>query len=234
MKKELQIIQVPLVDLKPYAKNPRVNQDSVPYVMESIKQFGFLVPIVIDEEKVIVAGHTRYEAAKRLGMEEVPCVIADHLNTEQLEAFRLADNKVGENSLWHIPLLQDVMKNITTIDMASLGFVDVGEAMKNMSKSVGGNSDEKTLEKMELMAFEHYDYLVFVFSNQMDWLRACQLFDIKKVDITYGKHKFHGTGRIVFGSRLFEHVKELGLENSSNESGAIQNSDDTKTVTAVH
>jgi hypothetical protein len=125
------------------------------------------------------------------------------------------------------------MKNITTIDMSALGFTDIGESLKKMSK--GGVKDEgEVLEKMELMAFEHWDYLVFVFSNQMDWLRACQLFDIKKVDITYGKHKFHGTGRIVLGSRLFEHVKELGLEDSGNESGSVQNGDDTKTVTAVH
>jgi hypothetical protein len=108
------------------------------------------------------------------------------------------------------------MKNITTIDMASLGFVDVGEAMKNMSKSVGGNSDEKILEKMELMAFEHYDYLVFVFSDHLDWLRACELFDIKQVDVTYGKLKKHGTGRLLLGRRLFDHIKELGFENRDN------------------
>jgi hypothetical protein len=233
MKSELQTTQILLSDLKPYAKNPRVNQDSVPYVMESIKQFGFLVPIVIDTDNTIVVGHTRYEAAKRLGIDKVPCVVANHLNAEQLEAFRLADNKVGENSLWHIPLLQDVMKNIVTIDMASLGFTDIGESLKKMSKGVGAK-DEQVLEKMELLAFEYWDYLVFVFSDQMDWLRACQLFDIKKVDIAYGKHKHQGIGRVVLGSRLFEHTKELGLEDSGNESGTVQNSDNAETVTVVH
>jgi hypothetical protein len=207
MKKSIEIIQLPLSKLKPYAKNPRVNQDSVPFVMESIEQFGFLVPIVIDLDYTIVAGHTRYEAAKRLGITEVPCVVADHLNAEQLEAFRLADNKVGENSLWHIPLLQDVMKNITTIDMSALGFIDVSEALNNKIK--GSKEDEKILEKMELMAFEHYDYLVFVFATTLDWVRACEIFDIKKMDVTYGKYKKQGIGRIVLGKRLFEYIESI-------------------------
>jgi hypothetical protein len=230
MKNKIQTVQIPLSDLRPYVKNPRVNQDSVPYVMESIKQFGFLVPIVIDTDNTIVAGHTRYEAAKRLGIVDVPCVVADHLTEEQVEAFRLADNKVGENSLWHIPLLQDVMKNITTIDMSALGFVYFATILKNR---VNKEKDEKVLEKMELMAFEHHDYLVFVFTHQLDWLRACQLFNIKKVDVTYGKYKYYGTGRVVLGSRLFEHVKELGFEDSDHQSGEVQNSDDAKDVTVL-
>ena len=84
----------------PYEKNPRKNDDAVKYVAESIQQFGFKVPIVIDTNGVIIAGHTRYKASKKLGLKEVPCIIADDLTEEQIKAYRLADNKVSELSEW--------------------------------------------------------------------------------------------------------------------------------------
>ena len=92
----MNVQEIKLKDIKPYGKNPRKNDDAVPYVAESIKQFGFKVPIVIDKNNVIVAGHTRYKAAKKLGFLRVPCIIADDLTDEQIKAFRLADNKVSE------------------------------------------------------------------------------------------------------------------------------------------
>lgn len=71
----MNVQEIKLKDIKPYGKNPRKNDDAVPYVAESIKQFGFKVPIVIDKNNVIVAGHTRYKAAKKLGFKSVPCII---------------------------------------------------------------------------------------------------------------------------------------------------------------
>ena len=99
--------EIKLKDIKPYGKNPRKNDNAVPYVAESIKQFGFKVPIVIDRNGVIVAGHTRYKAAKQLKMKTVPCLVADDLTDEQVRAFRLADNKVAELAEWDIDLLDD-------------------------------------------------------------------------------------------------------------------------------
>ena len=89
------ITQRKITEIKPYEKNPRKNDEAVKYVAESIKQFGFKVPIVIDSHDIIVAGHTRWKAAKKLGLSEVPCIVADDLNDEQIKAFRLADNKVS-------------------------------------------------------------------------------------------------------------------------------------------
>lgn len=109
-------------DLRPYEKNPRKNDEAVKYVQESIKQFGFKVPIVIDPDHVIVAGHTRYKAAKKLGMKEVPCIVADDLTDEQIKAFRLADNKVSEKAEWDFDLLGDEMEDIFDIDMTLFGF----------------------------------------------------------------------------------------------------------------
>lgn len=90
--------------------------------MNSIKEFGFKVPIVIDKNNVIVAGHTRYKASKKLKLKEVPCIIADDLSEEQIKAFRLADNKVGEFAEWNFNLLDEELNNIINLDMVDFGF----------------------------------------------------------------------------------------------------------------
>lgn len=121
----MEIINKKIDDLKPYENNPRFNDDAVKYVANSIKEFGFKVPIVVDKNNVIVAGHTRYKASKQLGLKEVPCIIADDLTDEQLKAFRLADNKVGEKSEWNYELLSDELNNILNLDMKDFGFLDI-------------------------------------------------------------------------------------------------------------
>lgn len=120
----MDIINIALKDLKPYENNPRKNDDAVKYVAESIKEFGFKVPIVIDKDNVIVAGHTRYKAAKKLGMTEIPCIIADDLTDEQIKAFRLADNKVAEKAEWDFDLLNTELDDIIDLDMELFGFED--------------------------------------------------------------------------------------------------------------
>ena len=99
----MKIKNLPITELKPYENNPRINDAAVPAVAESIKQFGFKQPIVIDKNNVIVCGHTRYKAAIKLGLKTVPCVIADDLTDEQIKAYRLADNKVSElaSGIWN-------------------------------------------------------------------------------------------------------------------------------------
>ena len=117
----MNIVNIKLKDLKPYEKNPRKNDEAVKPVMESIKQFGFKVPIVVDRNNVIVAGHTRYKASKKLHLEEVPCIIADDLTDEQIKAFRLADNKVGEIAQWDLDLLAEELADID-MSMDVFGF----------------------------------------------------------------------------------------------------------------
>ena len=121
------IIQRKITEIKPYEKNPRKNDEAVKYVAESIKQFGFKVPIVIDSQNIIVAGHTRWKAAKKLGLSEVPCIVADDLNDEQIKAFRLADNKVSEKAEWDFELLSDELEDLFDFDMSVFGFDDVQE-----------------------------------------------------------------------------------------------------------
>lgn len=118
----MNIIEKNLKDIKPYDKNPRKNDNAVEQVANSIASFGFKVPIVIDKDNVIVCGHTRYKAAKKIGLKAVPCVVADDLTEEQIKAYRLADNKVSEKSEWDFDLLGEELNNIFDIDMSDFGF----------------------------------------------------------------------------------------------------------------
>lgn len=118
----MQIQYMKLGDIRPYERNPRHNDDAVDGVANSIKAFGFKVPIVVDKNGIIIAGHTRYKAAKRLGMKEVPCIQADDLTPEQVKAFRLADNKVAEKADWDFEALDAELSDIDELDMTQFGF----------------------------------------------------------------------------------------------------------------
>ncbi|HCT8111339.1 TPA: ParB N-terminal domain-containing protein [Enterococcus faecalis] len=104
-------------DLIPYEKNPRHNEGAITAVAKSIEKFGFKVPIVVDASNVIVNGHTRLKAAKYLGLKEVPTIIADDLTPEQIKAFRLADNKVGEIATWDEELLNAELDELADLDL---------------------------------------------------------------------------------------------------------------------
>lgn len=119
----MQITEIKVSELKAYEKNPRKNDNAVEPVAESIKQFGFKVPIIIDKDNIIVAGHTRLKAAKKLGMKTVPCIVADDLTPEQVKQFRLADNKVSELAAWNPEMLAEELKEID-FDMGLFGFED--------------------------------------------------------------------------------------------------------------
>lgn len=152
---QLKIEYVDINSIKPYEKNPRHNEEAIPYVMNSIKEFGFKNPIIIDKNNVIIAGHTRLESAKRLGMNEVPIIHADDLNEEQIKAFRLADNKVSEKAEWDIDLLNEELRNFETINMSDFGFDDVFDEFNEAELD-----DERVKEKINVsIVFEKYsDY----------------------------------------------------------------------------
>lgn len=124
-----------LSDLKPYSNNPRINEKATPSVKNSIKDFGFLVPIVVDNEQnlEIVAGHTRRLASMQLCEEEgldaskveIPCLSAEHLNPSQIKMFRLADNKVSEASVWDFDKMIDELKSLADeFTLSDYGFAD--------------------------------------------------------------------------------------------------------------
>lgn len=123
----MNIVLKNIADIKPYENNPRKNDDAVKYVAESIKAFGFKVPIVLDRDGIIVAGHTRYKAAKKLNLKEVPCIVADDLTDEQVKAYRLADNKVAEKAEWDFELLDLELDDLVDFDMTVFGFDDIAD-----------------------------------------------------------------------------------------------------------
>ena len=108
----LEIHLLNIDDIKPYENNPRKNDKAIEPVAKSIKEYGFRVPIVIDKNNVIVAGHARYKACKQLGIDKVPCVIADDLNEDQIKAYRIADNKTAEYAEWDFELLEIELNDI--------------------------------------------------------------------------------------------------------------------------
>ena len=149
----MKIINKKIDDLIPYENNPRYNDEAVEYVANSIKEFGFKVPMVIDKNNVIVAGHTRYKAALELGLEEVPTIVADDLTEEQIKAFRLVDNKVSEKAGWNEELLQEELSNILDIDMSQFDF----------------NSENGDFEREDLSedVFEKYEVIIIKCINEM-------------------------------------------------------------------
>lgn len=137
----------PIEKLKPYEKNPRINDTSVEPTANSIKKFGFKVPIVIKSDGTLITGHTRLKAAKKLGLKEVPCIIADDLNDEDARGFRMADNKVGEKSRWDEDLLAEELESIFSFDMADFGFIDSGISNEQIDAFFDDREAETTHKK---------------------------------------------------------------------------------------
>ena len=122
-------------ELTPYDKNARKNDATVPYLVNSIKRFGFRVPLVIDAKGVVVCGHTRLKAALNMGMKKVPCVVADDLTNAEIKAFRLADNKTAAMAIWNPEKLAEEMAKLagTQFTMEGMGFDE------EMLGAVGGD-----------------------------------------------------------------------------------------------
>ena len=118
------VIERELSTIRPYENNPRLNDAAVEYVANSIREFGWKQPIVIDRDGVIVAGHTRYKAAQKLGLKTAPCVVADDLTPDQVKAYRLADNKVAEMADWDFSALEEELAGID-LDMTDFGFFNL-------------------------------------------------------------------------------------------------------------
>ena len=192
-----------LSEIKPYKKNAKKHDETqIKNVMQSIKEFGVVQPIVVDKNNTIIIGHCRYEAMKRLGYDQLQddWVKVVDLSEEEADKLRLLDNKLNESE-WSLDLLLDSIQNIDFSDyMLDWDIKDFEEKEKEKEKR------EKVFEEMQLKSFEHYDYIVFVFDNQMDWLNMVNEFGLKKVNAGYGTVKKIGLGRVVKGEKLIERL----------------------------
>lgn len=122
----MKIVEKSIDEIYPYENNPRFNERAVEPLAKSIARFGFKQPIVIDKNNVIVCGHTRLKAARKIGLKTVPCVVADDLTEKQIKAYRLADNKIAELSTWNKEFLDIELEDIADDeDMLDFGFADV-------------------------------------------------------------------------------------------------------------
>jgi hypothetical protein len=136
----LKIIEKRITDLLDYENNPRNNNGAIKAVAESIENFGFKVPIIIDQNGVIIAGHTRKKAAELLGLKKVPCIVADDLTPEKVKAFRLAENKTSELAEWDYKALERELEELTAfdVDMSLYGFDErvFNEIMEDVEKDI--------------------------------------------------------------------------------------------------
>lgn len=141
-KKKLKIKYVKLTEITPYERNPRViSEEAVTKVQESIESFGFKQPIIVDNNMVIIAGHTRYKAATNLELEEVPIIVVEDLTEEQVQALRIADNKTGEYSEWDNDLLKEIFEELEQngLDLYTTGFSanEIEDILKDAEDELG-------------------------------------------------------------------------------------------------
>jgi hypothetical protein len=141
------VIDVPIIDIVPYENNPRINIDAVEIIANSIKEFGFNVPILLDRFGVIIAGHTRYAAAKSLGYTSVPSIYAEHLTENQAKAFRIVDNKSAEKSFWDEDLLPAQLEELSELfEFTEYGFgqdeMDIYLGTLSLDESISPVDDE--------------------------------------------------------------------------------------------
>ena len=158
----MEIIYKKADDLKPYKNNPRVNGEAVEKTKQSIALHGFINPILIDANDVIVAGHTRLKAAKELHIEEVPCIIVDISDADLIAQYRIIDNKTAELSSWNIPKLIEELSGIKEIDMTAFGFADFTDNKEDAADEEGGSYEgnlgagiEINLDDFEDESFEY-------------------------------------------------------------------------------
>lgn len=150
----MKLVKLKLEDITPYENNPRKNDDAVNAVAESIKQCTYITPIIVDEDNVILAGHTRYKALKALGYEEVDCLICDGLSEEQKKKYRFLDNKTGEKATWDLMKLEVELEGI---DLEGFDFFGMAEDL-TIDTGAKQEADGSTEFDTEVFADEKFKY----------------------------------------------------------------------------
>lgn len=144
-----ELIKMKLKDIRPYEKNPRRNDDAVEAVANSIKEFGMKQPIVVDKDGVIIVGHTRYKALKKLGIKETDVVVADDLTEEQAKAYRIADNSTGELATWDYDLLMPEIADLD-FDMSEFGLY----LMNTEEVELKATNENRDSEEIDISEFD--------------------------------------------------------------------------------
>lgn len=163
----MNVIEKQIGEIFPYENNPRNNESAVDAVAESIKQFGFKQPIVVDKDNVIIVGHTRWEAAQRLGLESVPVLVAEDLTEQQAKAYRLADNKTNELSGWDFLALDEELDGILDFDMTDFGF-DENEEVFDETDLDSDDVKESVVVSINCGSIDNYESIKEQLQNLAD------------------------------------------------------------------
>lgn len=188
--------------IRPNEKNEKKHtEQQIHRIARSIRKFGFVQPLVVDGKDGLIIGHARLLAAKRLRMEEVPVIRKENLSEQEIDELRIMDNKLNE-SPWDISTLK--LHDTSFLIEAGFNYNELDRLFKDVK--LGGDDEEETfIEDMMLHEFEKYDYIVFVFRNELDWLNALQKFKLPNISLSWSsKTKKVGQGRVLDGRMLLE------------------------------
>jgi ParB-like chromosome segregation protein Spo0J len=199
-------------ELIPYANNSRTHDErQIDQVAESIKEFGFTNPILIDEDNGVIAGHGRLLASKKLNLDKVPCIILNGLSDEQKKAYVIADNKLALNAGWNDKML---MKELFTLEGKEFDLLLTGFSSDELKSLVDIDITGDGVESSPQIVFseevdESHNYVVLYFSNDIDWLSARTHFDLESVHSKRcnGKPWSKGIGRVVNGAVYLSKLK---------------------------
>jgi ParB-like chromosome segregation protein Spo0J len=211
MKTKPTIENVPIGKLKAYDSNARTHSpEQVAQIAASMVEFGFTNPVLIDKQGTIVAGHGRVEAARSLGLEEVPCIRLEHLTEDQVRAYCLADNKLALNAGWNMDTLAAELKGLDAVgfDMSLTGFSpeELAEIMGDTVEDTDPEEPAPEVEFSEELLHAH-NYVVLYFDNPLDWQVAQEKFGLKEVkDLIPRKGQPTGIGRVIRGSEWLNRI----------------------------
>lgn len=211
----MKIISMSIDKIIPYENNPRLNFRAISIVADSIKEFGFKNPIVLDKDNIIINGHTRYEASKELNLKKVPVIVASDLTDAQVKAFRIMDNKSSEFSGWDYEKLVEELKDITgdELDINLTGFNDI-EINDLLAEVIQKEEEEQKKDVKPEMEFspellEEHNYVVLYFDNALDWNTAKDVLGLKVVHAFKSKKSYEkkGLGRVIRGADVINRLK---------------------------
>lgn len=231
MNKDYHYTKIDIDKIKPYGNNARVhNSKQVNQIMESIKQFGFTNPLLIDNENNLIAGHGRLEAVKQLNridfkdnpLKELPAIVITGLSDADKKALIIADNKIAENASWDYEALALELKELESVnyDISNIGFSEEEFAEIFEGLMLGSELEDELGEKKEspiaLFPNEHVDYLVFLFDKDYDFTRAVEFFGVTKANGSMSpKIKKIGIGRGLKGDALIKLIDKITINENT-------------------
>jgi len=216
--KNIKIVYKDIKDLTEYENNSREHSPrQIEQIVNSINEYGFCKPLMIDENNQIIAGHGRLLAANRCGLKELPCIVLDGLSEEKQKAFVILDNKLPMNASWNKEKLKNEIIDFDEALLELIGF-DLDEIdelfiddsiFEEDMQELAEELDDREIPKMERQLNEHNDYIVFVFTNSMDFIGAVDFLKIKKIDASISpKTKKIGIGRVLKSDKLMDLINE--------------------------